>query len=67
MIRACFDVYMRHYKRGLIDRHQAAAAFNAFIGQERYMLDRHNGDSHYQDNVFLLENAIRKAQITGII
>jgi hypothetical protein len=58
---------MRHYKRGLIDRQQAAAAINAFIGQGRYMLDRHNGDSHYQNNVFLLENAIRKAQKAGII
>lgn len=67
MIKACFDVFIRHYKRGLIDRQQAAAAINAFIGQGRYMLERHNGDSHYQDNVFLLENAIRKAQKAGII
>lgn len=67
MIKACFDVFIRHYKRGLIDRQQAAAAINAFIGQGRYMLDRHNGDSRYNDNLFLLDNAIRKAQKAGII
>lgn len=66
MIKSNFEVYIRHFKRKLIDQAQANFCIAASIQQGRDIIRKHKGEPSYPYNRNLLENAIYKAAKAGI-
>lgn len=67
MVKANFEVYIKHYKRKLFDLKQARFAVSAAVVQAMDIIEAHKGDKSYAANRNLLENAIQKAAKAGIV
>lgn len=66
MIKANFEVFMRHYRRKLITKEQGEFCMKWFVAQGVDMLTKHKADKDYTENKCLLVNAIKKAAKAGL-